>query len=99
MRGLYVGLYRIASRAAHAHAPSVDRFVDHSQYPRRPAIVRLDPKPDHLAPLAVPLVVLALLVCSHRLRWPDADRARELNSALLHDVDASQAVDANADDE
>jgi hypothetical protein len=97
MRGLYVGLYRIASRAAHAHAPSVDRFVDHSRYPRHPAIVGLDSKPDDLAPLAVPLVVLALLVCNYRLRWPDADCARQLNAAVLHDVDASRAVDTGAD--
>jgi hypothetical protein len=98
MRGLYVGLYRIASRAAHAHAPSVDRFVDHAQYPRRPAIVRLYAKPDDLAPLAVPLIVLALLACSYRLHWPDPESALQLNAALLHDVDASQAVRIHTDD-
>jgi hypothetical protein len=80
MRGLYVGLYRTTSRAAHAHVGSLDSFIDRSRYPRYPAVVRLRGAPTGLAPHVVPLLTLTLLVCNHRLRWPDAERV----SRLLH---------------
>jgi hypothetical protein len=60
LRGLYAGLYRTTSRAAHAHVGSLDAFVDKSRYPRYPAVVHLSSKPSDLAPVAVPLVTLAL---------------------------------------
>jgi Family of unknown function (DUF5677) len=94
MRGLYVGLYRIASRAAHAQVDSVDPFID-AKSP--PAVVHLESKPSMMwTPLSTPLFALALLVCNHRLRWPDADTVRQINAALLHDVDPSPALDQGA---
>ena len=92
IRGLYVGLYRTTSRAAHAHVGSVEAFVDWSRYPRYPAVVQMRRSSTDLAPIAVPLLTLALLVCNDRLGWPDADSVKALNAVFLHDVDPGEAV-------
>lgn len=88
-RGLYTGIYRPASRLAHAQIETIDDCVDFSRYPRYPAVVHAE-KDDDLtwSALAVPLISMALLVCNYVFHWPDETAVREMNDALMRDSEA-----------
>jgi hypothetical protein len=80
-RGLYVAIYRIASRAIHAQPHALDPYADVLRYPRR--VARAEAAPESIWwPLAVPLYSQALLVCSEQLGWPDPDRVLTINNAM-----------------
>jgi Family of unknown function (DUF5677) len=80
-RGLYVAIYRFASRAAHGQPDSLTPYADSRAYPAR--VSRSEPAPDSIWwPLAVPLYAHALLVCHDHLGWPDPDRVRAINDAM-----------------
>jgi hypothetical protein len=78
--GLYVGLYRIASRSQHATVDAMDACVDASRYPWRVEFERDDDV--FWSSLAVPLLALALLAVGDRLGWPDADAVRCINDRM-----------------
>ncbi len=78
--GLYVALYRIGSRAAHAQIQSLDVYGDFVRYPRK--VSRPITEQSIWWPIAVPLYTQALLVCHEQLGWPDPDRARAINNEM-----------------
>jgi hypothetical protein len=78
--GLYVALYRIGSRAAHAQMQSLDVYGDFRHYPRE--VHRPTTEVSIWWPIAVPLYAQALLVCYEQLRWPDPDKVRAINNAM-----------------
>lgn len=83
-RGLYVAVYRIASRETHTKPHALDPYcvVD-----RNPRIVRqASHGPSHYWSLAVPLYAQALLVCYEQLKWPDPDRVRAINNGMYSDA-------------
>jgi hypothetical protein len=81
LRGLYVAIYRIASRAAHAQPHALEPYSDFQSYPRR--VTRPGPTTESIWwPLAIPLYAHALLICSTQLRWPDPNRVRAINDAM-----------------
>jgi hypothetical protein len=68
-RGLYVAIYRFASRAAHGQPNSLSPYADAKVYPAR--VSRSEPAPESIWwPLAVPLFAHALIVCNEHLGWP-----------------------------
>lgn len=79
-RGLYVGLYRVASRTVHAQADSVDPCAEVRGRVRR---VFLE-EDDTVAwsGWATPLFGMALVVCHYRLGWPDEQEVRRINDEL-----------------
>jgi Family of unknown function (DUF5677) len=80
-RGLYVAIYRFASRAAHGHPSSLSPYADAEVDPAR--VSRSEPAPTSIWwPLAVPLFAHALIVCSDHVGWPEADRVRAINDAM-----------------
>lgn len=80
-RGLYVAIYRFASRAAHGQPDSLTPYADPHVYPAR--VSRSEPATDSIWwPLAVPLYAHALLVCHDRLGWPDPEQVRAINDAM-----------------
>ena len=81
LRGLYVVIYRIGSRAAHAQPDSLDPYSD---FRRRPYRVNRPNKGEASIwwPLAVPLYVQALLVCEAQLGWPDAELVKAVNNKM-----------------
>lgn len=81
MRGMYVAVYRISSRAAHAQPDSLDPYCDPTIYPAVVSRARRD-EPSIWWPLAVPLYAHALLICHDQLNWPDPDRVRQINDAM-----------------
>lgn len=86
IRGLYVGIYRMASRPTHAQAESVGGSVDASRYPR---VVKREAADDMVwSALAVPLFSMALMVSHRRLGWPDFNAVRAINDAFITDPDA-----------
>jgi hypothetical protein len=97
MKGLYAGIYRIASRSVHAQLEAIEQCVDFSRLPRGPAVVRPQ-QTDHLfsGMVAVPLFALALLVCHHRFRWPKEERIFAVTGSFLRDVDLA-AFDERAE--
>jgi hypothetical protein len=78
--GLYVALYRIGSRAAHAQIQALDVYGDFLHYPRK--VYRPTTEVSIWWPIAVPLYAQALLVCHEQLRWPDPDNVRAINNAM-----------------
>jgi Family of unknown function (DUF5677) len=80
-RGLYVAIYRFASRAAHGQPDSLTPYTDPHVYPAR--VSRSEPAPDSIWwPLAVPLYAHALLVCHDQLGWPDPERVRTIDDTM-----------------
>lgn len=85
VRGLYVAVYRIASRSAHAQPQSLDGCMLLDRYPN---IVRFERSESTFSSfLAIPIFAMALLVSAYRLGWPDDDAVKRISAALLHDVD------------
>ena len=81
-RGLYVGIYRVGSRAIHAQPHALDPYVDLARYP--PCVRRSEPAPESIWwPVAVPLYAQELLVYNEQLGWPKPDRVRAVNNAMF----------------
>lgn len=81
LRGLYVAIYRFASRAAHGQPNSLDPYADASQYPK--VVTRPKQPSDSIWwPLCVPLYAHALLVCSTQVGWPDSTQVIAINDAM-----------------
>ena len=79
-RGLYVAIYRIASRNAHAKPHAIDPYCD---FESDPNIVHLAKhKPTSYPSLVVPLYAQALLVCHHELKWPDPEAVIAINNKM-----------------
>jgi hypothetical protein len=78
--GLYVALYRIGSRAAHAQIQALDVYSDFLHYPR--TVYRPITEESIWWPIAVPLYAQALLVCHEQLGWPDPDKVRAINNEM-----------------
>jgi len=86
MRGLYTGIYRSASRIAHAQIETVYDCMDIRHYPRRPAIVHAERDESmRWSSFSVPLFAMALLVCHARFGWPDDDVVRQINDGLVRE--------------
>ena len=80
LRGLYPGLYRVASRSQHASVDALDACVDAASYPW---VVHTEVGDELLwSAIAIPLFALALLAVDHRLGWPDPDDVRRINNRL-----------------
>jgi hypothetical protein len=79
-RGLYVAIYRIASRVAHAGPFSLDPYCDYDNDKRRVHLAQH--KPTSYPTLVVPLYAQALLVCHHELKWPDPERVNAINNEM-----------------
>jgi hypothetical protein len=84
LRGLYLVIYRLASRNAHATIESIDPCV-RTEGSR--TIVDRHPREGSLiwSSLALPVFAMALVVSSERLGWPDEDAVREINDGLIHE--------------
>jgi Family of unknown function (DUF5677) len=83
-RGLYVAVYRIASREIHIKPHALDPYCVVDGNPR---IVRqASHGPSHYWSLAVPLYAQALLVCYEQLKWPDPDRVRAINNGMYSEA-------------
>jgi uncharacterized protein DUF5677 len=80
MRGLYVAIYRMGSRAAHAEATALNPYIDYD-YPRRVHRSERD-RDSPWWSLAVPLYAQALLVCNEQLKWPDPKQVKAINNAM-----------------
>jgi hypothetical protein len=81
MRGLYVAIYRFASRAAHGQPHALDAYANAESYPRR--VTRPSDQSESIWwSLCVPLYAHALLVCHDQLGWPDRDRVIAINDAM-----------------
>jgi len=79
-RGLYVAIYRIASRSTHAKPHALDPYCDYDSYPN---IVNLAKhEPTSYPSLMVPLYAQALLVCHHELKWPDPETVIAINNKM-----------------
>lgn len=84
VRGLYVAVYRVASRSAHGQPQSLNGVMVLDEYPHVVQFERDDSTMSSF--LALPIFGMALLVCNHRLGWPDDDAVKAIGEALLHDV-------------
>jgi Family of unknown function (DUF5677) len=82
--GLYLVIYRLASRNAHATIESIDPCV-RPDGPR--TIVDRHPQEGSLiwSSLALPVFAMALVVSGERLGWPDEDAIREINDGLVRE--------------
>jgi hypothetical protein len=84
LRGLYILVYRQASRQAHAAMESPDECIveDGTRH-----LVLRKPKGDYLtwSAFAIPLFSMALVVAHERLGWPDETKVREINDAF-HEI-------------
>jgi hypothetical protein len=85
VRGLYVAVYRVASRSAHAQPQSLDGCMLFDRYPNVVQFERDDSTMSSF--LALPIFGMALLVCNYRLGWPEDDAVKAIGEALLHDVE------------
>ena len=82
-RGLYVGIYRVSSRAAHIQPES---FVPYLSGPEvYPLVVGDAAPPDKEMlwwSLAVPLYAQALIMCNSVLKWPDVQAVLDINNTM-----------------
>jgi hypothetical protein len=85
MQGLYTGLFRPASRSAHAQLLALDVVMD--QEPQGRTVVRREGSSglNELVHLAVPLTVIAFQVSERLFRWPDSEAAEQINTRF-HDA-------------
>lgn len=79
-RGLYVAIYRIASRNAHAKPHAIDPYCDFDGHPK--VVDRAKHEPTSYPSLVVPLYAQALLVCHHELKWPDPELVIAINNKM-----------------
>jgi hypothetical protein len=80
--GLYLGIYRIGSKAAHIEPESLNAYLDRQSYP---VVVDEPVVEDDEAiwwSLAVPLYAQALIVCNSVLKWPDLDAVLAVNNRM-----------------
>ena len=79
-RGLYIAVYRLGSQATHGSIASLLPYIEQQQ---RRFAVRVRPQGPSLVvyALVAPLLSIALVVASARLRAIDVDRIRALNDA------------------
>jgi hypothetical protein len=85
VRGLYVAVYRTASRSAHGQPQSLEGCMRLDRYPH---IVQFERDDSTLVSfLAIPIFAMALLVSHYRLGWPDDDAVEAIKAGLLHDVE------------
>jgi Family of unknown function (DUF5677) len=81
-RGLYVAIYRIASRNTHTKPQALDPYFDFESYPN---VVHLAKHvPTSYPSLVVPLYAQALLVCHHVLKWPDSELVIAINNRMYY---------------
>jgi hypothetical protein len=84
LRGLYIAIYRLASRHAHGSLEALDHCA--RQDGRRIVVERQHPEDSLLwSALALPVFAMGLVVASARLGWPDESAVRAINDALIHD--------------
>lgn len=86
LEGLYLAIFRVGSRSAHATLEGLDYWA--MKLPQDKTLVRLKAEAHsiHYAAMAVPLFAMALVVSHHVLGWPDADRVRAINDAMTGDA-------------
>ncbi len=80
-RGLYVGIFRPASRIAHAEPWSIDPRVRAS--PSQLVVTRENADP-HVLALSIPLSVMCLLVYRHHFDWPEHEVAQAISDGLYY---------------
>jgi hypothetical protein len=81
-RGLYLGIYRTASRAAHIQPESLAPYGDFDPYPVVVSEARWERSDLMWWSLAVPLYAQALIVCNAVLKWPDVDQVLAINNKM-----------------
>jgi hypothetical protein len=79
-RGLYLAVYRIASRSTHAKPHALDPYCDFESYPNLVHLAKHEP--TSYPSLVVPLYAQALLVCHHELKWPDPEVVTAINNQM-----------------
>jgi hypothetical protein len=79
-RGLYVAVYRIASRSAHAKPHALDPYCDYESHPHVVNLAKYEP--TSYPSLVVPLYAQALLVCHQELKWPDPEIVIAINNKM-----------------
>lgn len=85
LEGLYLGIFRLASRSAHATVESVNPWVREEGDGH--LLVTRQPQASDLtwSGLAIPLFGMALVISQERLGWPDEAQVRAINDALGHE--------------
>jgi Family of unknown function (DUF5677) len=83
VEGLYLVIYRLASRDAHATIESVDPFI--TRLTGHKMVVSRGARHQTMlwAGVSLPIFAMALVVAHERLGWPDEDRVREINDGLM----------------
>jgi hypothetical protein len=81
IEGLYLGVYRVASRIVHATVFSLDSVLRQNTS-QRVVVERRKSNTVETAPTPVPIFVMAIAVHHHLFKWPDVDRAYTLSDAL-----------------
>jgi hypothetical protein len=91
-RGMYLGIFRPASRIVHAEPWSIDPLyrVSRSQVVVTEENYSFDP-----LPLSIPLMALCLLVHRHHFGWPDEEQAKGLSDRLLYSAPDQEASDSS----
>jgi hypothetical protein len=80
--GLYLGIYRTSSRIVHAQVHSLKSVL--RQVTRTKVVVERRAAPTvSFAPTIVPLFAMAIEVHHKQFKWPDVEKVREINQALL----------------
>ena len=79
--GLYLGVYRAASRIVHGTVQSLDSVMRRSG--TRTIVERRVSPTAGFAPTAAPIFVMAIAVHHKLFGWPDIDKAREISDSLV----------------
>jgi hypothetical protein len=79
-RGLYIAVYRVASRSTHPKPHALDPYCDYDDYPNFVNLAKHEP--TSYPSLVVPLYGQALLVCHHELKWPDPEAVIAINNKM-----------------
>jgi hypothetical protein len=83
LSGLYLGVYRVASRPIHAHPESLELSLRAKPPSSSGYVVEHVPtKKWGLVATVVPVFAMALMVHHHLFDWPDADAVRTVNQRL-----------------
>lgn len=97
VRGLYTAIYRLASRVSHAQIETIGDCIDMTGYPARPAVVHAERDETMTwSAIGTPVFAMALMVCHHRLGWPDDARVRDINDAMTRRVEPLVAGDSDS---
>ncbi len=80
-RGMYMSVYRLASRETHAQPEALDDYADFAAVRIRIARPERGPRAKFLA-VGISLFAQALIVCNDTLGWPDPARATSINNEM-----------------